>query len=198
MSKDFIGNKLRRLREENKLPLRKVAAILDLDVAILSKMERGERRLTREIVQKLALIYKHDPNELMVSFLSEKVVREIGEEEMALQALLVAEEQIKYKIFRKTDRNLLLQRLTDVLKQFTGIQKAWIFGSFARKDDGPDSDIDLAVMTDPDFSYFDLADVQEQVGEALERKVDIGFLDAFKPNILRHIQSDLRLIYEKE
>ncbi|MEO8150056.1 MAG: helix-turn-helix transcriptional regulator [Bacteroidia bacterium] len=96
MSKETIGDKLRKLREENELPLRKVAALLDIDVAILSKMERGERRLTKEIVQKLAKIYKHDTEELTVLYLSEKVVYEIGNEDLALKALHVAEEQIKY------------------------------------------------------------------------------------------------------
>ena len=57
MSIETIGEKLRHIREEKELPLRKVAALLDIDVAILSKMERGERRITKEIVQKLANIY---------------------------------------------------------------------------------------------------------------------------------------------
>jgi len=97
MSTENIGDKLRKLREENQLPLRKVAALLDIDVAILSKMERGERRLTKEVVQKLAKIYKHDAEELMVLYLSEKVVYEIGDEDLAIKALHVAEEQIKYQ-----------------------------------------------------------------------------------------------------
>ena len=97
MSTENIGDKLRKLREENELPLRKVAALLDIDVAILSKMERGERRLTKEIVQKLAKIYKHDTEELLVLYLSEKIVYEIGEEDLAIKALHVAEEQIKYQ-----------------------------------------------------------------------------------------------------
>ena len=43
MSTETIGEKLRHIREVKELPLRKVAALLDIDVAILSKMERGER-----------------------------------------------------------------------------------------------------------------------------------------------------------
>ncbi len=101
MSIENIGDKLRKLREENELPLRKVAALLDIDVAILSKMERGERRLTKEIVQKLAKIYKHNTEELIVLYLSEKVVYEIGDEDLALKALQVAEEQIKYNKTKK-------------------------------------------------------------------------------------------------
>ncbi len=101
MSTENIGDKLRKLREENELPLRKVAALLDIDVAILSKMERGERKLTKEIVQKLAKIYKHNMEELIVLYLSEKVVYEIGDEDLALKALQVAEEQIKYNKTKK-------------------------------------------------------------------------------------------------
>ncbi len=101
MSIEKIGDKLRKTREENKLPLRKVAALIDIDVAILSKMERGERRLTKEIVLKLAKVYKHDTEELLILYLSEKVVNEIGDEDLALKALHVAEEQIKYKKNKK-------------------------------------------------------------------------------------------------
>ncbi len=97
MSTENIGDKLRKLREENELPLRKVAALLDIDVAILSKMERGERPLTKEVVSKLAKIYKHDEEELTILFLSQKILNEVGDEDLALKAMQVAEEQIKYQ-----------------------------------------------------------------------------------------------------
>ena len=97
MSKATIGEKLRKLREENGMPLRKVAALLDIDIAILSKMERGERPLSKEVVTKLAKIYNHDEEELTVLYLSQKIMNEIGEEDLALKAIQVAEEQIKYQ-----------------------------------------------------------------------------------------------------
>ena len=97
MSTETIGDKLRRLREENELPLRKVAALLDIDVAILSKMERGERPLSKEVVTHLSKIYKHDTEELLVLFLSQKIIKEIGDEDLALKALQLAEEKVKYK-----------------------------------------------------------------------------------------------------
>lgn len=97
MSNELIGEKLRKLREENELPLRKVAALLDMDVAILSKMERGERKMTKEVVQKLARIYKYNEDELMVLFLSDKIVHELRDEALSMDALKVAEEKIKYQ-----------------------------------------------------------------------------------------------------
>ena len=96
MSTETIGEKLRYLREQNELPLRKVAALLDIDVAILSKMERGKRRLTKEVVLKLAEIYRHNEDDLLVSFLSDKIMYEIRNEDLGEKALKVAEQRIKY------------------------------------------------------------------------------------------------------
>ena len=96
MSTENIGEKLRELRKKNGLPLRKVAALLDIDVAILSKMERGERRLNKEIVLKLADMYQQNPDELLVLFLSDKILYEIQNEDLGEQALKVAEQRVKY------------------------------------------------------------------------------------------------------
>ena len=96
MSTETIGEKLRHIREEKELPLRKVAALLDIDVAILSKMERGERKITKEVVLKLADIYDYNPDELFVSFLSDKILYEIQDEDLGIEALKVAEERAKY------------------------------------------------------------------------------------------------------
>lgn len=96
MSTETIGKKLRQLREQNELPLRKVAALLDIDVAILSKMERGERKLTKEVVLKLADIYKYSADDLLVLFLSDKIMYEIQDEELGEKALKVAEKRVKY------------------------------------------------------------------------------------------------------
>jgi len=96
MSTETIGEKLRHIREEKELPLRKVAALLDIDVAILSKMERGERRITKEVVLKLADIYDYDADDLLVLFLSDKILYEIQDEDLGIEALKVAEERVKY------------------------------------------------------------------------------------------------------
>ena len=96
MSTGAVGEKLRHIREEKELPLRKVAGLLDIDVAILSKMERGERKITKEVVLKLANIYDYNADELLVSFLSDKILYEIQNEDLGIEALRVAEERAKY------------------------------------------------------------------------------------------------------
>jgi transcriptional regulator with XRE-family HTH domain len=91
-----LGDTIRKFREDKELPLRTVAAYLDIDQAILSKVERGQRKPTREQVVKLAAYFKVKENDLLVIWLSDKLVYEVEDEDMALKALQVAEERVKY------------------------------------------------------------------------------------------------------
>lgn len=91
-----IGETLRKLREESKLPLRKIAHQLDIDQSSLSKIERNEKRATKEQIIKLAEIYKVEEQELLLQFNSDNVVYEIKEEENPEKILKVAEKKIAY------------------------------------------------------------------------------------------------------
>jgi len=194
---DNLGETLRKLREEKQLPLRIVASYLDIDQAILSKIERGQRKISRDQVVRLAQYFQVKEEALLVSWLSDKLVYELEDEELALKALQLAEEHISYVAFKKIDRNEIRKQLIAGIAKFEKIRKAWIYGSFSREDDGPKSDIDIAIETSDDFSYFDLADVQFQLEKLVNRKVDVGFIDTFKPYILEHLKPDLKLIYEE-
>src|SRR5438105_92318 len=93
---ETFGSMIRGLRIEKKVPLRKVAAYLDVDQAILSKLERGQRRASRAQVIQLAAYYRVKENELLVAWLSDRLVYEIAGEKVALKALQAAEEKVKY------------------------------------------------------------------------------------------------------
>ena len=192
-----IGELIRTLREKEGLPLRKVAAFLDIDQAVLSKIERGQRKLTKEQAIKLADFYDYNEKEMLITFLSDRIMYEIGEEDYAKEALKVAEEKIKYKAFKALDRSKIIKQIVNKLKQFSKVSNAWIYGSFSREDDGQGSDIDIAVKTDEGFSYFDLAEIQYQLENEVNRKIDVGFIDSFKPHIFKNVEHDLRLIYER-
>ncbi|MDT0691469.1 helix-turn-helix transcriptional regulator [Salegentibacter sp. F188] len=90
-----IGEILRKQREEKGLLLRQVAALLDVDTAILSKIERGERKAKKEQIVQLAKILNLDQEDLIVQFLSERILYEIQDEELGEKALKVAEQKIK-------------------------------------------------------------------------------------------------------
>jgi transcriptional regulator with XRE-family HTH domain len=100
---DSLACKLRALRESQELLLRQVAAAIEIDQALLSKIERGERNATRNQVVALANFYNVDERELLTHWLGEKIAYEIKDEEIADNALKIAEEQVRY--FRKSDLN---------------------------------------------------------------------------------------------
>jgi len=91
-----IGEQIRRLREDQGLPLRKVAAELDIDQSILSKIERGERKATKEQIIQIAKIFKVDEKELLINYLSDRVLYDLKDEDLATDVLKVAEKKIKY------------------------------------------------------------------------------------------------------
>lgn len=194
-----FGDLIRRLRTEQNLPLRKVASYLDIDQAILSKIERGKRRATREQVLGLSSFFKIDRDLLLVSWLSDKIVDELADESNSLQALKAAEEKMEYKISRKADRSLIFKKIRNTLIDFPAVEKAWIFGSFARNEDTPESDLDILIDVPEEirFSLFDIAEIQEKLIHSLKRKVDLVMIRAVKPQVKKRIQQDLKLIYEK-
>ena len=61
----LFGNKIRELRDEQKLLQRQLAAALEIDTPMFSKIERGDRRAKREQVVKLAELLHQDENEML-------------------------------------------------------------------------------------------------------------------------------------
>lgn len=87
----LFANKIRQLREERKLLQRHLAAVLDMDTPMFSKIERGERPAKREQVIAIAKILTTDENELLTLWLADKILDVIeNETELADQALKVA------------------------------------------------------------------------------------------------------------
>ena len=115
-----LGKTIKDLREESDLPLRKVAAYLDIDQAILSKFENGLRTPKREHIIQLAAFFKTDKKALLIQWLAEKILSELTDEEIAIEALQLAEERLKnaqahLKRGISKDNNYL--RLSEVLSR---------------------------------------------------------------------------------
>ncbi len=158
--------------------------MVDVDVAILSKMERGERRLTKALVQKLAKLYKHDADELLVLYLRDKVLYEVGDDHLALKALHVAEKAVSYNATIAKRKTSVVSAIKTALKQDGRVEGAWLFGSLARGESRPDSDVDIMVELNKKkkYSFFDLADIAYRIEQKINRKVDLvekGYLKSF-------------------
>ena len=95
-TKESFGEHIRALREKQGLPLRKVAAVLDIDPSTLSKIERGERPAKKDMLLPLADLFNESEEHLGLILLSDKVAFELIQEENPDQILKVAEQKIKY------------------------------------------------------------------------------------------------------
>jgi transcriptional regulator with XRE-family HTH domain len=92
----FFGDYIRELREEKNLPLRKVAAFLDIDTSVLSKIERGERQATKENVVRIAEFFSLNEVQLLNDYLGENIAKLVYQENNIPDILKVAEEKIEY------------------------------------------------------------------------------------------------------
>jgi len=92
-----FGDLIRAKREEKEMLLRHLSAALDIDTAQMSKIERGERTAKREHVQQLISIFKLNEAETTALWLADQVYALVADESEALEALFVAENEVKYQ-----------------------------------------------------------------------------------------------------
>ena len=193
-----FGQIIREYRKSKELTLLEVSMKLGVSQALLSKLERGIRNPSKEMLTRLSAFYKVPIGKLEVASLSDQLLFKAGENSNALKALEMAEQKVVYRTFAKTDKKKIIQKIQHCLATHPKIIKAWIYGSFARGDDRPGSDIDIAVTTSAGFSYFDLIEVRFQLENILHRNVDLGFADTFKPSVYINVKPDMQIIYEKK
>lgn len=91
------------------------------------------------------------------------------------------------------NRDQTIQTIKDYLSQFP-ITKIGIFGSFARNEEGEDSDIDILVTFEEAVSLFTLVRMHRELSELLNRKVDIVSEKYLHPHLKASIEKDLKII----
>jgi Fic family protein/DNA-binding XRE family transcriptional regulator len=84
---------LKNARKQKNLKTREVAQALGIDQALISKFENGTRKPTREQITKLASILDLDLENLLVIWLKEKILYEIGDDDLALKAMKMVQEE---------------------------------------------------------------------------------------------------------
>ncbi len=76
------------------------------------------------------------------------------------------------------------------------VQSVGIFGSFARAEDRPDSDIDILVRFSNTIDLLTLVRMHRELSELLQRKVDIVTENSLHPSLRPFIEKDLKIIVE--
>jgi uncharacterized protein len=73
-----------------------------------------------------------------------------------------------------------------------GVVHAALFGSLARGDDRPDSDIDIMIEIAPqaDIGLFEYVGIKHYIEDLLGSRVDIANRDYLKPQVRPHAERD--------
>ena len=79
------------------------------------------------------------------------------------------------------------------------VEKAWLFGSFARGEETDESDVDILIVPDRSqhFSLFTLSGMYEDLKELLGREVDLITDGGLMPFARESAERDKILIYER-
>jgi len=91
-----LGQKIKQLRESRGMLQRKLASILEIGDGFLSKVESDQKPLKREHLKTISETFEYSYNELEALWIATKVYDLVKDEDEGLNALKVAEEQIKY------------------------------------------------------------------------------------------------------
>ncbi len=93
--------------------------------------------------------------------------------------------------------NVMQQTIADYFKT-QPVVKAWLFGSFARGEETPQSDVDILVLLDHSkpvgLKFFGMWNDLERL---LDRKVDLVEEGELLPFAMESANRDKRLIYER-
>lgn len=80
MKLTIFGERIKELREQHNILQREVAAALQMDTAMLSKIERGERKARKEQIKRFAHLFKIDQDVLLTLWFADQVYEIVKDE----------------------------------------------------------------------------------------------------------------------
>lgn len=95
------------------------------------------------------------------------------------------------------------EAMIDIIRDYFATQpvlKAWLFGSYARGEETPESDVDILVMFDHDNAKIGLMQychIMNELSDRLDKKVDLVEDGTLLPFAERTANQDKKLIYER-
>ena len=91
----LFAERIKRLREERQLLQRQLAAAMEIDTPMYSKIERGDRRAKREQIPIIAEILQTDEKELLSLWLADQVTEVVeNDKEMSEMVLNIAKQKL--------------------------------------------------------------------------------------------------------
>lgn len=99
------------------------------------------------------------------------------------------------------DSTLPIKALQDYFAAQENICAAYLFGSYSRAQQTENSDVDILVNLKYEnnrFDYFTFMDIQADLTQICQKKVDLVSEQSLSPFMMPYIQQDKQLIYERK
>lgn len=93
-----LGDFIKSEREKKGLLMRELAALVDVDTSMISKVENSYRIPTKEQVEKMAKALELDTWSLLNIWYAEKIYQEIKDEKNAIEILNIVEQMVKKEL----------------------------------------------------------------------------------------------------
>ena len=93
---ETFGEHIKRLRINRDLSITKVSEQIGIDSSLWGRIERDERRASRDVISKIAKFFNENEQDLLKRFLSDSFAYKIIAENLDVDVLQVAEQKIKY------------------------------------------------------------------------------------------------------
>lgn len=103
-----LGEIIKEYRERENWPQRKLAYVLDIDVAVLSRIENDNKfpkKRVQDIIHKVSNIFNISEEELKQIYLSDEIASMLAFEENYNTILKVSEEKVQYKRMTKIEQS---------------------------------------------------------------------------------------------
>lgn len=104
------------------------------------------------------------------------------------------------KIITAMTRQMIQQKIAEYFET-QPVLKAWLFGSFARGEETPQSDVDILFVPDRSgkpFTLFTMGGMYMDLKELLGREVDLIEEGSLRPYAVKSANRDKILIYERK
>ena len=88
-----------------------------------------------------------------------------------------------------------MQKIREICRE-NGIAMLGVFGSVARGEDTPESDVDLLVKFKETPGFIEFIRLEDKFVEIFERKVDLATEPSLHPLIRQNVLNDLKVLYE--
>jgi predicted nucleotidyltransferase len=109
----------------------------------------------------------------------------------------MSEQAAHNRVCPNADDVIAILRAHEVELRAAGVRHASLFGSVARGDASPDSDVDLAVELDREahIGLIGLCGLEQRIGDMVGWKVDLLPLPVEKPHLRANIERDRKLVF---